>query len=135
MCVYDAHDSGFQGVVSITTTSDARGLAEGHKDLLTDARPKGVRRHDRSHHRRGRLVPGIERLQRLAERTEGTFIDATAGDDLPGTLPVADVDDAPDNMKVEGRDDIALWNGWSWALLLLLSFGGEWVLRRRSGLA
>lgn len=79
--------------------------------------------------------PGIDRLQRLAERTEGTFVDATAGDALPSSLPVADVEDAPDNMKVEGRDDIALWNGWGWALLLLLAFGGEWVLRRRSGLA
>ncbi len=80
--------------------------------------------------------PGIDRLQRLAKRTEGDYVDAADGDSLPGSLPVADADEAtPDNMKVEGRDDVALWNGWAAALLLLLSFGGEWILRRRTGLA
>jgi hypothetical protein len=80
--------------------------------------------------------PGIDRLQRIAERTEGAFVDAAAGDSLPRDLPVADLEDAAaDNMRVEGREDLALWNGWASALLLLLAFGGEWVLRRRSGLA
>jgi len=80
--------------------------------------------------------PGIDRLERLAKRTEGAFVNATEGDTLPSDLPVANAEDhAPDNMRVEGRDDIALWNGWASALLLLLAFGGEWVLRRRAGLA
>ncbi len=80
--------------------------------------------------------PGIDRLARLAEATEGEFIDAVAEQTLPRDLPVAEPDaSTPDNMRVDGRDDVALWNGWASALLLLLAFGGEWVLRRRAGLA
>ncbi len=80
--------------------------------------------------------PGIDRLQRLATQTEGTFVDASQGDSLPRDLPTASLEQAAgDNMKVEGRDDVALWNGWASALLLLLAFGGEWILRRRVGLA
>ncbi|MEM6296165.1 MAG: hypothetical protein AAGA54_33140 [Myxococcota bacterium] len=80
--------------------------------------------------------PGIERLQRLAERTDGAFVDAADGSTLPKDLPVADPDDlGPEAEQVDGRRDIALWNGWASALLLLLAFGGEWILRRRIGLA
>ncbi len=79
--------------------------------------------------------PGIERLQRLAARTEGEFIDAAAQQTLPSDLPTAEPDDAaPDHMRVDGRSDMPLWNGWACALLLLLSFGGEWILRRRAGM-
>lgn len=80
--------------------------------------------------------PGIDRLKRLATETEGAFVDATDDEELPGDLPTASVDGgAGDNMKVEGRDDVPLWNGWASALLLLVAFGGEWILRRRTGLA
>ncbi len=79
--------------------------------------------------------PGIDRLQRLAARTEGEFIDAASDESLPGDLPTKERNEAGrDNLRVEGRNDFPLWNGWASALLLLLSFGGEWILRRRTGL-
>ena len=78
--------------------------------------------------------PGIKRLEELAEATEGDFVDAVDKDTLPADLPVADPAEGPDaHLRVDGRKDIPLWNGWLSLLLLLLSFGGEWLLRRRTG--
>jgi hypothetical protein len=78
--------------------------------------------------------PGIERLRALAEATEGEFVDALESEALPVDLPVADPEDGPDaHLRVDGRRDIPVWNGWFSLVLLVISFGGEWLLRRRTG--
>ncbi len=78
--------------------------------------------------------PGIERLRAIAEATDGEFVDALDDESLPANLPVADPDEGPDaHLRVDGRRDIPVWNGWFSLVLLTLSFGGEWLLRRRTG--
>ena len=48
--------------------------------------------------------------------------------------PVADPAEGPDaHLRVDGRRDIPVWNGWFALVLLVASFGGEWLLRRRMG--
>jgi hypothetical protein len=78
--------------------------------------------------------PGIARLRRIAESTEGEFVDTLEGETLPADLPVADPAEGPDaHLRVDGRRDIPVWNGWFALVLLVASFGGEWLVRRRSG--
>lgn len=78
--------------------------------------------------------PGVERLRKLAEATEGEFVDALETEALPVDLPVADPEEGPDaHLRVDGRRDIPVWNGWFSLVLLCVSFGGEWLLRRRTG--
>jgi hypothetical protein len=78
--------------------------------------------------------PGIERLRTIAASTDGEFVDALEGQTLPEDLPVADPDEGPDaHLRVDGRRDIPVWNGWFSLVLLVAAFGGEWLLRRRTG--
>ncbi len=77
---------------------------------------------------------GIERLRDIAEQTEAEFVDAAAEQTLPDTLPLADPAENQDAaVRVEGRKDIPLWNGWIALTVLVLAYGGEWLLRRRTG--
>lgn len=77
--------------------------------------------------------PGTALLRGLAEASGGEFVDAVVGDELPDDLPMIDLDelDRPPN----GRRDVPLWDGWTALLLLIGAFGGEWILRRRTGLS
>lgn len=78
--------------------------------------------------------PGIARLARLAERTGGEALDAADDDTLPRRLPLAEpTTKARDGMRVDARRDLPLWNGWLALVLLVATFGGEWLLRRRQG--
>jgi SAM-dependent methyltransferase len=78
--------------------------------------------------------PGIERLARMAERTGGQALSAADGDTLPRRLPLAEPSTrARDGMRVDARRDLPLWNGWLALVLLVATFGGEWLLRRRQG--
>jgi hypothetical protein len=78
--------------------------------------------------------PGIDRLARLAERTGGEALSAADGDALPRRIPLADPPtSARDGLRVDARRDVPLWNGWLALVLLVATFGGEWLLRRRQG--
>ncbi len=78
--------------------------------------------------------PGIALLRSLAKSTNGDFLDATLGDTISSTMRLADRTSAPPG-ALHGRTDIPLWDGWLALLLLLLAYPGEWLLRRRLGLA
>jgi hypothetical protein len=75
--------------------------------------------------------PGTALLRDLAERSGGEFVEAIEGDSLPASLPLAELDrlDRP----ATGREDRPLWDGWAALLVAIAAFGGEWILRRRSG--
>src|SRR5690606_8029688 len=77
--------------------------------------------------------PGIERLRRLAEATGGEALQAVRGDTLPRRIPLAEPEGDRDGLRVDARRDLPLWNGWVALVLLLATFGGEWLLRRRQG--
>lgn len=77
--------------------------------------------------------PGIARLAALAEATGGDALSAAEGDALPRRIPLAEPRADRDGLRVDARRDLPLWNGWIALLLLLATFGGEWLLRRRQG--
>lgn len=77
--------------------------------------------------------PGIARLAALAEATGGEALSAVDGDALPRRIPLAEATGRRDGLRVDARRDMPLWNGWLALLLLLATFGGEWLLRRRQG--
>jgi len=77
--------------------------------------------------------PGIARLAALAESTRGDALWAVDGDTLPRRIPLAEPRSAREGQRVDARRDLPLWNGWLALLLLVASFGGEWLLRRRQG--
>jgi hypothetical protein len=77
--------------------------------------------------------PGITRLARLAEATGGEALAAVDDDALPRRIPLAEPTKARDGLRVDARRDLPLWNGWLALLLLVATFGGEWLLRRRQG--
>jgi len=77
--------------------------------------------------------PGIARLAALAEATGGEALSAADGDTLPRRIPLAPLRSAREGQRVDARTDVPLWNGWLALLLLVTSFGGEWLLRRRQG--
>ena len=67
-------------------------------------------------------------LQRLASETDGHYIRAAQADQVPALLRESRADAG----TAEQRD---LWhNGWS-LLAIIMLLGGEWVMRRRAGLA
>ncbi len=78
---------------------------------------------------------GEARLADLAKRTGGDALRARDGDRLP-TLPK--VREHPGQragtLRIESRREIPLWDGFGALTLLVLAFGGEWILRRRLGL-
>ncbi|MCA9698685.1 MAG: hypothetical protein KC431_14260 [Myxococcales bacterium] len=76
---------------------------------------------------------GSKLLRELAEASDGVFVSAIDGDPLPARLPLADADNL--ERQATGREDRSLWDRWPVLLLLLASLGGEWILRRRLGLA
>ncbi|MCB9716701.1 MAG: hypothetical protein H6712_22780 [Myxococcales bacterium] len=77
--------------------------------------------------------PGITRLAALAEATGGEALSAVDGDALPRRIPLTEPQADRDGLRVDARRDLPLWNGWVALLLLLATFGGEWLLRRRQG--
>ncbi|MCX4241385.1 hypothetical protein [Paraliomyxa miuraensis] len=77
--------------------------------------------------------PGLARLARLAEATGGEALVAIEGDTLPRRIALREPEDGRNGLRVDARRDVPLWNGWMALLLLLASFGGEWLLRRRQG--
>jgi SAM-dependent methyltransferase len=77
--------------------------------------------------------PGIARLARLSEATGGEALAAVDDDALPRRIPLAEVTAARDGLRVDARRDLPLWNGWLALVLLVATFGGEWLLRRRQG--
>ncbi|NVB42860.1 hypothetical protein G6O69_33880 [Pseudenhygromyxa sp. WMMC2535] len=76
--------------------------------------------------------PGTALLRALAEQSGGRFVDGPAGDTLPASLPMKPLDDL--ERPADGREDRPLWDGWLMVVIALGAFGGEWILRRRSGL-
>lgn len=105
-----------------STQEDALGQHEVRRVFIVETPGQELARIDAD--------PGIERLRRLAEGTGGLALSAVGGDALPLSLPLGSPEALP-RERVEAREDHPLWNGW-WALaVLLVSFGGEWVLRRR----
>lgn len=78
---------------------------------------------------------GTARLEALSEATDGDAIVALDEDELPRNLPLAEpASDVPaDGLRIDARRDVALWNGWAALALLVLAFGGEWLVRRRHG--
>lgn len=81
----------------------------------------------------GRIAagPGDERLKRLAEATGGRSLRAEA-DDLPADPPLKPGHGPGE--RVDSRRDVPVWSGGLAMLLLVLSLGGEALLRRRVGL-
>lgn len=81
----------------------------------------------------GRIAagPGDERLQKLAEATGGRFLRADA-DDLPADPPLRD--GRGPGERVDSRREVPVWSGGLAMLVLILSLGGEALLRRRVGL-
>ena len=77
--------------------------------------------------------PGIARLDRLAKATGGESLSALGEDELPRRIPLAEPTVQRDGLRVDARRDMPLWNGWIALLLLIATFGGEWLLRRRQG--
>lgn len=77
--------------------------------------------------------PGIARLARLAAATGGEALTALEGDALPRRIPQQETTKARGGLRVDARRDVPLWNGWLALLLLVATFGGEWLLRRRLG--
>lgn len=75
--------------------------------------------------------PGTALLRELAERSDGEFIEAIAGDELPDKLPMRDLDEL--DRVADGRRDVPLWDSWIALLIAIGAFGGEWILRRRVG--
>jgi len=79
--------------------------------------------------------PGEARLADLAARTGGDALRARDGELMPATLelrpPTAG---ASAEHRVESRREVPLWDGFAALTLLLVAFGGEWILRRRLGL-
>lgn len=76
--------------------------------------------------------PGLQRLEKLAEATDGEHVVAHAGDGLPDRLPLGEASRAK-GRRVDARRDIPLWDGWLALALLVLALPGEWLLRRRHG--
>lgn len=69
-----------------------------------------------------------ESLQEIAERSGGTFAEASALPDLIKRIPEA--------IRRLGRvHEIEVWNHWALFLLFVLVLSTEWFLRRRRGLA
>lgn len=81
----------------------------------------------------GRIAagPGDERLRRLAEATGGRFLRADA-DELPADPPLKQGHGPGE--RVDSRREVPVWSGGLAMLLLVLSLGGEVLLRRRVGL-
>jgi hypothetical protein len=77
--------------------------------------------------------PGTARLVAIAAATGGASIRAAEGTALPADLPIARDTPALAALRVESREDTPVWSGWLPLLLLVLSLGAEWLLRRRSG--
>nr|MCH9685933.1 hypothetical protein [Deltaproteobacteria bacterium] len=77
--------------------------------------------------------PGIARLERLSKATEGETLSALDDGALPRRIPLSEPSAARSDVRVDARRDLPLWNGWLALLLLVASFGGEWLLRRRQG--
>ncbi len=77
--------------------------------------------------------PGIARLQELAKATGGEALSAVGDGALPRRIPLAEPRASRSGMRVDARRDLPLWNGWLALLLLVATFGGEWLLRRRQG--
>ncbi|MFO7561144.1 MAG: hypothetical protein R6X02_00770 [Enhygromyxa sp.] len=75
--------------------------------------------------------PGTALLRELAQRSDGEFIEAVAGDRLPSKLPMRELDEL--DRVADGRRDLPLWDGWIALLIAIGAFGGEWILRRRVG--
>ena len=78
--------------------------------------------------------PGTHRLDDLARRTGGLALSAARGDRLPHDLPLSAAAAAA-TLRVESRREVPLWHRWPALLLLVIALGGEWLLRRRSGLS
>lgn len=78
--------------------------------------------------------PGTHRLDDLARRTGGLALIAARGDRLPQDLPLA-AGAAAATLRIESRREVPLWHRWPALLLLVIALGGEWLLRRRSGLS
>ncbi len=80
--------------------------------------------------------PGGQLLEQLAENTGGAALLARDGEQLPRDLPQAeDTRSVADRQQVHGRREVPLWDGWLALMLVVASLSGEWLLRRRSGLA
>jgi hypothetical protein len=77
--------------------------------------------------------PGTARLRELAEHSGGAFVEAAAGDTLPTDVPIGEPRGRDDALRVDARREVPLWHGWLAIVLLVGAFGGEWLLRRRSG--
>jgi hypothetical protein len=77
--------------------------------------------------------PGTQRLQSIAEATEGEALIAHDDDALPRNLPTADPFAEGPGLRVDARREIPLWSGWLMWVLLAVGFGGEWIVRRRAG--
>jgi hypothetical protein len=81
---------------------------------------------------------GEARLADLADRTGGDALKARAGDRLPTSLELAKTSEGAPiqaGLRVESRRELPLWDGFGALALLVLAFGGEWILRRRMGLS
>jgi hypothetical protein len=77
--------------------------------------------------------PGTTRLREIADASGGVFVDAAAGELLPSDLPIGEPRGRDDALRVDARREVALWHGWIAIVVLIGAFGGEWLLRRRSG--
>ncbi len=78
---------------------------------------------------------GETRLADLAKRTGGDALRARKGDRLPTTPKLREtVGRQTGDLRIESRREIPLWDGFGALTLLVLAFGGEWILRRRLGL-
>ncbi|HFE45242.1 MAG TPA: hypothetical protein ENJ18_07070 [Nannocystis exedens] len=78
---------------------------------------------------------GETRLADLAGRTGGDALRARDGERLP-TMPKHrnTPGQQAGDLRIESRREIPLWDGFGALILLVLAFGGEWILRRRLGL-
>ncbi len=75
--------------------------------------------------------PGTDRLRRVADKSGGGWVELATGDDIPAHVPTAAPSDGDGQLL--SRREVPLWsNGWA-LLLVILAFGGEWLLRRRHG--
>ncbi len=78
---------------------------------------------------------GTDLLRRIAKATGGDALSAAAGEVLPRDIEVADPFAATprEGVRVDARREVPLWNGWLALALIVATFGGEWLVRRRSG--
>lgn len=77
--------------------------------------------------------PGGARMERLAQATGGLALDgsSTGG---PREIPLAELSDDLTE-RIDGRRETPVWSHALTLLLVLLSLGGEWILRRQGGAA